>query len=56
MIRFKGRIWFLQYIAKKPHKWGMKAFVVVDLKTGYIYNWKLYTGKYTLSTNNNYYI
>ena len=46
MIRFKGRIWFLQYIAKKPHKWGMKAFVVADSKTGYIYNWKLYTGKY----------
>ena len=25
MIGFKGRLAFLQYMPKKPHKWGMKA-------------------------------
>ena len=44
MISFKGRLWFLQYMPKKPNKWGMKAFVLADANTGYTYNWKLYTG------------
>ena len=44
MVSYKGRLAFLQYIAKKPTKWGMKAFVLSDSKTGYIFNWKLYTG------------
>ena len=30
---------------KKPHKWGMKAWVLADSANGYIWNWKLYTGK-----------
>ena len=44
MIGFKGRLWFLQYMPKKPTKWGMKAFVLSDSVTGYTYNWRLYTG------------
>ena len=28
MIAFKGRLSFLQYLPNKPHKWGMKAWVV----------------------------
>ena len=44
MIGFKGRLSFLQYMPKKPTKWGMKAFVLADSKTGYTYNWRLYTG------------
>ena len=35
MIGFKGRLGFLQYMPKKPTKWGL---------TGYGCNWKLYTG------------
>ena len=31
--------------AKKPQKWGMKAWALADSRTGYIWNWKLYTGK-----------
>ena len=46
MIAFKGRLSFIQYMPKKPTKWGMKAFVLADSKTGYLYNWHLYTGKY----------
>lgn len=45
MIGFKGRLFCIQYMPKKPTKWGMKAYVLADSNTGYIYNWKLYTGK-----------
>ena len=34
MIGFKGRLWFLQYMPKKPTKWGMKAFELADNATG----------------------
>ncbi len=29
MIGFKGRLGFVQYMPKKPIKWGLKAVVVV---------------------------
>lgn len=45
MIGFKGRLAFLQYMPKKPQKWGMKAWVLADSNTGYTWSWKLYTGK-----------
>lgn len=45
MVGFKGRLAFLQYMPKKPQKWGMKAWVLADSANGYIWNWKLYTGK-----------
>ena len=48
MVSFKGGLIFKQYAPKKPTKWGMKAFVLADSQTGYIYNWRLYTGKYTV--------
>ena len=44
MVGFKGHLWFIQYMPKKPIKWGMKAYVSADSVTGYTYNWKLYTG------------
>ena len=34
MIAFKGRLSFLQYLPKKPHKWGMKAWVLADATNG----------------------
>ena len=43
MIGFKGRLGFIQYMPKKPTKWGMKVFLS-DALTGYMYNWHLYTG------------
>ena len=45
MVSFKGRAWFMQYMPKKPKKWGLKAFSLADSKTGYTLNWKLYAGK-----------
>ncbi len=34
MIGFKGHLDFIQYMPKKPTKWGLKAFVVSDSITG----------------------
>ena len=44
MISYKGRLSFVQYMPKKPTKWGLKAFVLADAHTGYMYNWYLQTG------------
>ena len=45
MISYMGFLSFLQYLPKKPHKWGMKAWVLAESKTGYTFNWSIYTGK-----------
>ena len=45
MISFKGRLSFLQFLPKKPKKWGMKAWALADSKMGYVCNWSLYCGK-----------
>ena len=50
MMKFKGRLGFIQYNPKKPIKWGLKAFVLADSATGYVWNWMLYTGKMNTST------
>ena len=34
MISFKGRLCFIQYLPKKPHKWGLKAWVLADSSNG----------------------
>lgn len=44
IIAFKGRVSMMQYNPMKPHKWGMKAWVLSESGTGYIYNWDLYKG------------
>ena len=44
-IAYKGRSFLKQYNAKKPSKWGYKAFVLVDAKNGYCLKWRLYSGK-----------
>ena len=45
MITYKGRLSFIQYMPKKPHKWGLKAWVLADSTNGYCWDWKLYTGR-----------
>lgn len=50
MIGFKGRLVFIQYLPNKPTKWGMKAYVLADSSTGYVWNWRLYTGIYIVIT------
>ncbi|XP_041480389.1 piggyBac transposable element-derived protein 4-like [Lytechinus variegatus] len=44
MIRFKGRLSFVQYMPLKPIKWGMKAWALCESSTGYTWSWALYTG------------
>ena len=41
MIGFKGRLHFIQYMPDKPTKWGMKAFVLANSRTGYAHTWRL---------------
>ena len=52
MVSYKGRVWFLQYLPKKPKKWGLKAFALADSQTGYVLNWSLYVGKTTIIIKN----
>ena len=50
MLKFKGRLSFLQYMPRKPIKWGMKAFSLNKSETGYTCSWTLYTGSATKET------
>jgi len=45
MIPSKNRLSIKQYIQSKPIKWGIKAFLLCESATGYIYNVEIYTGK-----------
>lgn len=53
MIKFKGRIFFKQYMPDKPTKWGFKQFVLCDSKTGYALRHTLYTGKNSFNVRPN---
>ena len=58
MVSFKGRLWFIQYMPKKPNKWERKAYSLADFNTGYTYNWMLYAGmlKVIILTHSNFYL
>ena len=45
MIRYKGRVFFRQYMPKKPIKWGIKVWTLADSKTGFVSNFEVYLGK-----------
>lgn len=45
MIRFKGVSSLKQYMPAKPIKRGFKVWVRADSVTGYVYEFKIYTGK-----------
>ena len=47
MISFRGRDSFRQYIRGKSHPFGIKAFVLVDSKTGYMCKLRIYFGTET---------
>ena len=44
MIGTRCRIAFLQYLPKKPTRFGIKVFVISEAKTGYVLNFQVYTG------------
>lgn len=45
MIRYKGRVFFRQYMPKKPIKWGIKVWTIADSRNGYVSNFAVYLGK-----------
>ena len=45
IVGFKGRLSWIQYMPKKPTKWGIKTWTLADASNGYIWNMKVYTGK-----------
>ena len=47
MIAYRGRVAFRQYIRGKLHPWGIKAYVLADSATGYLYSVVIYYGKET---------
>lgn len=51
MIKYKGRIFFRQYMPAKPTKWGIKTFALCESNTGYALRFMVYTGKTTFQGN-----
>ena len=47
IIAFTGRACFRIYMRGKPHPYGIKAFVLANSETGYVYRLRLYFGKET---------
>lgn len=47
MVKFKGRIFFRQYLPAKPTRWGIKAFILSESDSGYCLRSKVYTGKHS---------
>jgi len=45
LILFKGRLFWRQYNPKKASKFGVKTFSLVDSKTGFLIDSKIYSGK-----------
>lgn len=47
MIKYKGRLFFRQYMPAKPTKWGIKTFALCESNSGYALKLLIYTGKGT---------
>ena len=45
MIKFKGHNIMKQYVKGKPVKWGFKMWCRCDAKSGYLFEFDMYTGK-----------
>ena len=45
MLKFKGRLYFKQYMPMKPVKWGIKLFALCDAETWAILRFFVYMGK-----------
>lgn len=45
LVAFRGRCSFRQYMPSKPAKYGLKFWVLVDTKSGYVWNIQPYLGK-----------
>ena len=45
LMKYKERLYFRQYMPKKPVKYGIKVWMAADSKTGYVCNYDIYLGK-----------
>lgn len=45
MVTFKGHNAMKQYVKSKPIRWGFKLWMRACSKTGYVYEFDIYTGK-----------
>lgn len=45
LVGFRGKCPFRQYMKSKPAKYGIKIWAAADVKTSYLYNLQVYTGK-----------
>lgn len=46
LVCFRGKCPFSQYIKSKPGQYGIKISAAADVKTSYLKNLQVYTGKY----------
>jgi hypothetical protein len=47
LVLFKGRPNFKLFIKTKRHRFGIKLYLLCDCETGYVSNFRVYTGKDT---------
>ena len=45
MVGTRCRIGFIQYMPKKPTKFGIKIWALAEARTGYCQQFQIYTGK-----------
>ena len=45
LVKFKGKIYFRQFIPIKPGRFGIKCFTLAESSSGYVLVSKIYTGK-----------
>jgi len=45
MLKFKGRLGFIQYMPLKPVKCGVKVWMAAGSETGYVHAFDIYTAK-----------
>lgn len=53
MVGIRCHVSFLQYLPKKPTKFGIKIFINSEAKTGYVLSFQVYTGKTTTKKDSN---
>ncbi|XP_049785964.1 piggyBac transposable element-derived protein 4-like [Schistocerca cancellata] len=45
MCKFRGHVYFKQYMPQKPNKYSMKLYMLSESDTGYIWNFSVYAGE-----------
>ncbi|KAF2896788.1 hypothetical protein ILUMI_09383 [Ignelater luminosus] len=48
LLLYKGRLGWVQYIPLKRARFGIKTYLLCESKSGYVYNFVIYTGKGTI--------